>query len=879
MSSEVSVNPLQPAGLRPIRVRAKFFFEGEKKFFIKGVTYGPFAPDANGEYFGTPEKARTDFKLMAEIGVNLLRVYYVPPAWFLDLSREFGLRVLISIPWAEHIEFLNVAKIRREIKKTVREAVEKNAGHEAIFGYLVGNEIPSPMVRWLGPKRVTYFVEQLISIARSADPRPLYSYASYPPTEYLLPQNVDFFTFNVYLERRPEFEKYLARLQNLAEDKPLILGEFGLDTIRNGEDAQAEILDWHLDCVVKGGAAGTIFFSWTDEWFRGGNEILDWAFGLVTRDRKPKKAFYTLKEKLSGEKEITTRVKLREYPKVSVIVCSYNGGKTLADCLESLEHLNYPDYEVVLVDDGSKDDTVQIVEKFLARYSPDGKPPEKVLYEGGAPGTTIQEAGRLRYIRQKNMGLSFARNIGAYLSKGAIFAYTDSDCMVDPDWLYYMIGTLLSGDYCGVGGPNVSPEAVDWVQAAVSAAPGGPSHVLLTDVVAEHIPGCNMAFHRWAFENAGGFDTEYRKAGDDVDFCWRLQTAGGVIAFSPSAIVWHYRRFTLTAFRKQQEGYGEAESMLRFKHLVFFGPTGTAKWKGQIYGAPRFTWLLNKPVIYHGVFGQGLFQSIYPTPQSDIAAYLSSIEWVALTAFIFILAIPMEKLRIVPYLMFGGTFLVALSYMMHAKIESKFDTIRARLLVAFLALAQPLARGWARYFTWLKFKQTPRAVIAARETGVTAAQHRGGATKLVFWNEDGIGREKLLEEIFALLENEDWRYSADTGWKSWDVQIYGNRWWSIKLQTVTEYHGGPKCLTRVLLGYKPVATTVLANMLALALLLYRIVFVTHKDHLLWCGYAAVVIFFYWRAYRLKRRVAALVIAAANRCGLQRISGRQKKQGK
>jgi len=71
--------------------------------------------------------------------------------------------------------------------------------------------------------------------------------------------------------------------------------------------------------------------------------------------------------------------------------------------------------------------------------------------------------------------------------------------------------------------------------------------------------------------------------------CWRLQQSGGAIAFSPAAIVWHYRRFTLAAFKKQQqEGYGEAESMLRFQHLIFFGPTGTAQWKGNIYGTPRF---------------------------------------------------------------------------------------------------------------------------------------------------------------------------------------------------------------------------------------------------------------------------------------------------
>ena len=313
--------------LPPVRVRAKFFFEGDRKFFIKGVTYGPFKPNADGDYLPSPERARQDFALMAELGVNLLRIYHVPPAWFLDLCREFGLRVLVSIPWMEHVEFLNDRKIRAQILNTIREAVAKNRGHEAIFAYLVGNEIPTTMVRWLGAKRVTYFVERLINAAREIDPRPLYSYASYPPTEYLLPQNVDFFCFNVYLHNQRDFERYLARLQNLAEDKPLILGEFGMDTIRHTEEEQAEMLGWHVDSVVQGGAAGTIFFSWTDEWFTGGAEITDWAFGLVTRDRVPKKAFHALKEKLRGDGPITQRVKLREYPKVSVIVCSYNGAQ------------------------------------------------------------------------------------------------------------------------------------------------------------------------------------------------------------------------------------------------------------------------------------------------------------------------------------------------------------------------------------------------------------------------------------------------------------------------------------------------------------------------------------------------------------------------
>ncbi|MDB6151333.1 MAG: family glycosyltransferase, partial [Chthoniobacter sp.] len=637
------------AALPPIRVRAKFFFDGDRKWFIKGVTYGPFAPDEAGDFVGNPEKARADFALMQELGINLLRVYHIPPGWFLDVAREFGLRVLISIPWAEHIEFLNNRQIRRQVIDTIRKGVAKNRGHDAIFGYLVGNEIPTTMVRWLGPRRVLEFVEQLIAAARAVDPRPLYSYASYPPTEYLLPTNVDFCSFNVYLERQRDFEKYLARLQNLAEDKPLIFGEFGLDTIRKSEDEQVDVLSWHLESVVRGGAAGTIFFAWTDEWFTGGHDITDWAFGLVTRDRQPKKAFHALKGYLAYPGSATEHVKLARYPKVSVIVCSYNGAQTLQHCLESLDQVSYPEFEIILVDDGSKDHTQALVAEY-----------ERSRKERAA--RTGERLPGFVNLLQENMGLSYARNAGAAAATGEIFAYTDSDCMADSDWLYYLVGTLLSGDYVGVGGPNVAPPAANWVQASVAAAPGGPSHVLLSDVVAEHIPGCNMAFHRAAFESVNGFDAEYMKAGDDVDFCWRLQTNGGVIAFSPSAIVWHYRRFTLRAFRKQQEGYGEAESMLRFKHLIFFGPTGTAKWKGQIYGAPRFTWLFNKPIIYHGVFGQGLFQSIYPTPQSELAAYLSSIEWVVLTFFMAVLGLPLEKLRMVPLLMFLGTFLVALSY-------------------------------------------------------------------------------------------------------------------------------------------------------------------------------------------------------------------------
>jgi hypothetical protein len=384
-----------------------------------------------------------------------------------------------------------------------------------------------------------------------------------------------------------------------------------------------------------------------------------------------------------------------------------------------------------------------------------------------------------------------------------------------------------------------------------------------------------MAFYRWAFQGVAGFDPEYRKAGDDVDFCWRIQQAGWVIAFSPTAIVWHYRRFTLRAFLKQQDGYGEAESLLRFKHLIFFGPTGTAKWRGQIYGATRFSWFVNRPVIYHGIFGEGFFQSIYPTPQSDVAAYLSSIEWFALTIFLFGLGIFLPVLRIVPYLMLGGSFCVALSYMVRAQIEPKFDTVRARLLVMILAFVQPLVRGFSRYFTWLRFKRTPANVIRKHEHLPEQARSRGSLSRRVFWNAQGRDRHYLLGALFELLEEEGWRYSTDSGWNDWDIQIYGNFWWSIALQTVTEYHGAGKCLTRVRLRNRMVITTVILNLIAISLLIYHQLNVSNID--LWSVlfYAVFLVFLATRARALKSRVAELLDLAALRAGLQRITRKNK----
>ena len=214
--------------------------------------------------------------------------------------------------------------------------------------------------------------------------------------------------------------------------------------------------------------------------------------------------------------------------------------------------------------------------------------------------------------------------------------------------------------------------------------------------------------------------------------------------------------------------------------------------------------------------------------------------------------------------------------MLHARLEPQFDSVRARLLVTFLAFSQPLVRGWTRYFTWIKYKRTPERVIRSRDEELEKGSAGRRFSKLEFWNEEGHGRERLLAETTKLLEDEGWSYSLDTGWNDWDLQVYGSLWWLVRLRTVTEYHGGPKCLTRANLQPRAAGATVIVNVLLLGILAYQQLL---SDGLAWwsiTGYALFLGFLWLRSRRLTRRVADLLTVGARRAGLEHLKRKKQK---
>jgi O-antigen biosynthesis protein len=821
--------PSEVSPAQRVLTDGKFFRVGAQKFHPKGVTYGPFKPDATGSTFPEPDQVERDFQLLRQLNANCVRTYHVPPRWFLDLAHEHGLKILVDYYWPKHTCFLDDPESMEFARRETRKAAEAVAGHPAVFALTLANEIPPDIARWYGARRIENFLDELAGIVKSVDPQRLVTFVNYPPTEFLQPKSLDFVSFNVYLHEPRPFNNYLDRLQSLAGGRPLVLAEFGMDAMREGEDHQAQFLSGHVEVAFRAGLAGTFIFAFTDDWHTGGHQIDNWYFGLTDKDRNPRQSFYAVAEQFKR----VPNFQLPEYPRVSVVVASYNGGHTLPACLNSLKHLNYPNYEVILVDDGSTDDTAKIAAQF----------PE------------------VRTIHQTNLGLSAARNAGIQAATGSIVAFTDSDCRADEDWLYYLVGDLLKTDASAIGGHNFPPPEDNWVAGAVAVSPGGPAHVMLDDRNAEHIPGCNMAFWKWALEVIDGFDPLYRAAGDDVDVCWRLLQHGYKIAFSHAGFVWHYRRNTAGAYLKQQRGYGVAEALLRHKHPEYFNNLGGMRWRGRIYNPTRMAGLFGRFVVYHGIFGTGLFQTLYTPEPAGLLQLFTSLEWhVLITLGGVLLTLMWPALWPVPVLTFAASLAVAIAAATRVELPVWQRHRWSRPLVALMYLLQPVVRGWPRYAHRLRRSETPTTARAKVREMARQYEGVGSVFTVHYWNEEAIERFAFLQKLLEVLDRDDWQASADSGWDEHDVSVFGDRFTRVDVSTVAENHGGNKRLLRAKLCAR---WTLLGKVFLWTVVSLVALFVFVTGHVLWALsawllVAVVTVYLHLRAHRTLRLGIALL---------------------
>lgn len=770
--------------LRPT-VKARFLELQGAKQYVRGVTYGTFRPGPDGVPYPDRAAVDADFAAMAAVGINAVRLYEAPPRWLLDLAHEHGLAAMIGLAWEQHVAFLDDRRIATRIERRVQHDAGACAGHPAVLGFAIGNEIPSSIVRWHGARRIEAFLERLYRRVKDADGGALVTYANYPTTEYLQLPFLDLVSFNVYLDRAETLSAYLARLHNLAGDRPLLITELGVDSLRQGSHAQARLVERQLRVTYASGCAGAFLFSWTDEWHRGGFDVQDWRFGLVDERREAKPALTAAGRAFAA---VPTPAD-RHSPRISVVVCSRNGAATIGSCLEAISRLDYPDVETIVVDDGSTDNTAEIAAGF-----------------------------DVRVISTANDGLSTARNVGIAASTGEIIAFTDDDACPDPHWLRYLAHGFTTTSHAGLGGPNIAPDDGNLVEHAVAHAPGGPMHVLLSDDVAEHVPGCNMAFRRDALRVVDGFDSQFRVAGDDVDICWRLQELGLTIGFAPGAVVTHRRRRSVRAYLRQQTEYGKAEALLERKWPAKYNRGGHLSWAGRMYGGSRLP-ALNRARIGYGTWGSNLFQSVYDRAPSTFAALPAMPEWyLVLAALAAASALGVFVQPLVPgtraapirievlLLAVASGAVVATALVGAARTCVRDAGVRIRSLAALLFILQPAARLTGR----LRAGLTPW-----RRRGELGVALPVSCSRRI-WSENWRSHAERLLRLEEQLRDRCMTVARGGEYDRWDMDVRIGPLAAARVHVAVEEHGGGKQLLRVRVRPRwsrtlPVAVVLLAG--------------------------------------------------------------------
>jgi glycosyltransferase involved in cell wall biosynthesis len=715
-----------------------------------------------------------DFACMAASGVNAVRTYTVPPRWLLDAAADSKLFVMVGVPWEHHVAFLDDRERGRSIERRVRAGVAACAAHPAVLCYAVGNEIPSAIVRWSGRRAVERYIERLYLAAKEEDPDALVTYVNFPPTEYLQLPFLDLICCNVYLERTHALEAYLGRLHSLSGERPVVLAELGLDSRRHGEEEQARVLDQQVRTVFSSGCAGAFVFGWTDEWYvsylsdmggtsSGGAAIEDWDFGITRRDRSPKPALAALRDAFA---EVPVASDL-DSPRVSVVVCTRNGARTLGDCLEGLKRLEYPNFEVIVVNDGSTDATAEVAE------------------ESGYQLVTTDQ-----------LGLGSARNTGMRAASGEIVAYIDDDAWPDPHWLTHLVRMFQRTDHAAIGGPNIAPPLDGMIANCVANAPGAPTHVLLSDHEAEHIPGCNMAFRKERLEEIGGFDSQFHTAGDDVDVCWRLRERGLTIGFHPGAMVWHHRRNSLGAYWKQQRGYGAAEALLELKWPEKYNASGHLSWHGHVYGKGARVPLGRRRVDY-GVWGSKLFQSLYEPRDGLLSALPLIPEWYLLLALLAVLAgagalwTPLLATLPVLALAAGASLGQAAASASRVSFErvgrSRARDILMRALTTLLYLLQPAARLSGR---------VSQGLSPWRRRGVNGISFPRRRT-FWLWSDGWRAPYERLQQIEFALRSSGTAFRRGGDLDRWDLEVRGGILGAARTLMAVEEHGAGRQLVRL----------------------------------------------------------------------------------
>ena len=453
---------------------------------------------------------------------------------------------------------------------------------------------------------------------------------------------------------------------------------------------------------------------------------------------------------------------------VSVVICAYNAERTMLPCLESLRRLNYPNYEVIIVDDGSRDRTAEISMDF----------PE------------------FRLIRQPNKGLSVARNVGLYAARGEIIAYTDSDCVVDPHWLTLMVRAMAEKNFDGCGGPNYAPHEEGRVEGCCRRRRRA-RRVMCSPptIVAEHLAGCNMVFTKAALVAVGGFDAQFTSAGDDVDICWRILDAGlhaGLSARRPSSGISAATRSRPTTASSAVTAAPRRCSISKYPER--FNVLGQIKWRGTIPGLAA-TVPGGCAAVSDGRGAAGAPQTVRDEVPGILSFLPQTLEWNLVFAAAAVFAWLRRHLPCCPRSRCSRSAWCG-RCTTHGRRRSRNVTIRWARGCSSRAL--PGADRWCE-------RGLDGRPGCARLPSAMNSQPRqrpslrwlGRSLHLSYWNEAWTTRESLLERVARRFSRAGLAVTHDPGWNDFDLEVRPDPWTRLHFKTADEEHEGARLKNHV----------------------------------------------------------------------------------
>lgn len=287
-------------------------------------------------------------------------------------------------------------------------------------------------------------------------------------------------------------------------------------------------------------------------------------------------------------------------PKVVIIVLNWNGRDDTLACLASLSGIDYPVYEVIVVDNGSCDDSVPVIASVY---------PQATLIETGA---------NLGYVGGNNIGLEHAKTMGADYA-----LLLNNDTEVAPDFLNLMVEVAEVDAAIGIVGPTIyyfdRPDVI-WSAGGSIDWDWGDTRMVNLDVVdqgqfsllprpVDFVSGCAMLIKMSLLDQMGFLDPRFFAYYEETEWCVRVARAGFKIVYVPQAKIWH-KISPVAREASPQVHYYMTRNRLLFLKL---SRVGVAPWLNTLlfdYGRTLLSWTLKPRWRYKAPQRQAMLQGI-----------------------------------------------------------------------------------------------------------------------------------------------------------------------------------------------------------------------------------------------------------------------------